>query len=231
MKDGNDYITLENLSVEDEDVINPDWYFQMYGTGKQSFHAEQKDPSNAGSEHVGETPVTLGFRDAANVSEGARGEYAAKGKAAAARKNLPGVSAEDTSAREELAEAKAAVDDPDGTAKAAALALKIAEEKSAAAVREAEKVAGEVAGKTDLPSKRLLATAERLKNNAEDELRAARAVAADPAANAKEKYQAAQETASRAALALAQVTELVKAAEAALLKAREKTDVAVKAAI
>jgi hypothetical protein len=231
MKDADDYITLENLSVENEDVINPEWYFQMYGMDKQSFHAEQKDPANAGSEHVGETPVTVGFRDSAKVSEGARGEYAAKGKAATARKNLPGVTAEAKSAQEELAAAEAAVKDPDGTAKAAALALDIAEKKSVAATLEAAKVARELEGKTDAASKRLLSTAERLKNNAEEELRAAREVSADPAANAQQKYEAAQEAATRTALNLDQVTKVVEAAEAAVREAKKKTDAAVKAAV
>jgi hypothetical protein len=57
MVEDDDYITLENLSVENENVINAKWYFQMYGRGQQSFHTQNKtDP------HVGTLPLTLGFR-------------------------------------------------------------------------------------------------------------------------------------------------------------------------
>ena len=56
MKDGDDYVTLENYSVGDDAVDNKDWLFQMYGKGEQSFHAEMK-----GKEGIGEHPITMGF--------------------------------------------------------------------------------------------------------------------------------------------------------------------------
>lgn len=52
-----DYVTLENLSVENEDTINAKWYFAMYGRGAQSFHT-----TNKSDQHVGTMPLTLGFR-------------------------------------------------------------------------------------------------------------------------------------------------------------------------
>lgn len=57
MKDGSDYVTLENLSVENINLVNRNWYFRMYGVGAQSFHTEAgRDP------HSGDTPITSGFR-------------------------------------------------------------------------------------------------------------------------------------------------------------------------
>lgn len=57
MKEGNDYVTLENLSVEFASVKNELWYFAMYGPLEQSFHSEAaRDP------HVGQSPTTLKFR-------------------------------------------------------------------------------------------------------------------------------------------------------------------------
>jgi hypothetical protein len=230
MTDGDDYITLENLSVENEDVINPDWYFQMYGTGKQSFHAEQKDPANAGSEHVGKTPLTLGFRDAADVSAAARGEYAAKGQLAQEEKKLPGVVREETEARRELAEAKAAVEKPEDTKLAADKALAVAKAKNAEADKKAEAVEAEVAllgEKVDAKAKSLLATARRLKDNAQVELDEAIRVQANPAANAEEKYHAAEEAALDQAVALARAVKLVDEAKAAVIAAANKTKAAI----
>lgn len=57
MRDGPDYVTLENLSVENMNVKNEAWYFAMYGPLQQSFHSEaSKDP------HVGDYPLTLPMR-------------------------------------------------------------------------------------------------------------------------------------------------------------------------
>jgi hypothetical protein len=58
MKDGSDYVTLENLSVENINEINRNWYFKMYGTAEQSFHTEARDSSP----HSGDAPITAGFR-------------------------------------------------------------------------------------------------------------------------------------------------------------------------
>lgn len=57
--DDDDYVTLENLSVENEDVINSKWFFRMYGAKEQSFHK-----ANSSDAHVGQFPITLGFRSA-----------------------------------------------------------------------------------------------------------------------------------------------------------------------
>jgi len=57
MKDESDYVSLENLSVENLNVKNDLWYFAMYGPLDQSFHSEAgKDP------HVGQYPITLPMR-------------------------------------------------------------------------------------------------------------------------------------------------------------------------
>lgn len=56
MKDGGDYVTLENLSVELTSVKNELWYFAMYGPGEQSFHTQASKDS-----HVGNYPLTLLF--------------------------------------------------------------------------------------------------------------------------------------------------------------------------
>ena len=57
MKDGLDYVTLENLSVEFTSVKNDLWYFAMYGPLEQSFHSEA-----ARDTHVGNWPTTVKFR-------------------------------------------------------------------------------------------------------------------------------------------------------------------------
>jgi hypothetical protein len=51
------YMTLENLSVEDSNAVNDDWYFAVYDpkNGK-SFHEV-----NAKDSHVGKSPITLLF--------------------------------------------------------------------------------------------------------------------------------------------------------------------------
>jgi hypothetical protein len=56
MKDGDDYVTLENYSVGDHEKDNREWLFQMYGKGEQSFHAEMK-----GKAGIGAHPISLGF--------------------------------------------------------------------------------------------------------------------------------------------------------------------------
>ena len=56
MVDGKDYVTLENLSVEDTNALNENWYFQMYGAGEQSFHTEALKDS-----HATPAAITLGF--------------------------------------------------------------------------------------------------------------------------------------------------------------------------
>lgn len=58
MVDGGSYVTFENLSLEDPEIKNERWYFRMYtsGTG-DSFHDQNKR-----SEHVGECPLTLGYK-------------------------------------------------------------------------------------------------------------------------------------------------------------------------
>ncbi len=58
MKDGSDYVTLENLSIENINEVNRKWYFKMYGTEDQSFHTEARDSSS----HSGDAPITAGFR-------------------------------------------------------------------------------------------------------------------------------------------------------------------------
>lgn len=47
MVDGADYITLENLSVENLNEMNTNWYYQMYGPAEQSFHTEALKDSHA----------------------------------------------------------------------------------------------------------------------------------------------------------------------------------------
>lgn len=56
MKDGDDYVTLENYSVGNDQVDNQNWILQMYGTGDQSFHAEMK-----GKDGIGNSALSLGF--------------------------------------------------------------------------------------------------------------------------------------------------------------------------
>jgi uncharacterized protein DUF4157 len=57
MKDGSDYVILENYSVGQSKVDNQKWTFGMFGTGKQSFHAEMK--TKQGIE--GGAPLSLSF--------------------------------------------------------------------------------------------------------------------------------------------------------------------------
>ena len=57
MSDANDYVVLQNLSVENMQALNYRWTFQMYGSGNQSFHTEAgRDP------HATLDPVTSVFR-------------------------------------------------------------------------------------------------------------------------------------------------------------------------
>lgn len=58
MKDGDDYISLENYSVGNDRVDNKKWIFQMYGAGRQSFHAEMKGKEGEG---IGKSALSLGF--------------------------------------------------------------------------------------------------------------------------------------------------------------------------
>lgn len=81
MTDGDDYVTLENLSVENEDVINKGWYFAMYGAEQQSFHTEQMT-----SEHVGKSPLSLGFRSNPALSAASQQAAAERAKAVLAGK-------------------------------------------------------------------------------------------------------------------------------------------------
>ncbi|MRG95451.1 hypothetical protein [Polyangium spumosum] len=57
LRDGADYVTLENLSTEFLSDKNAKWYFAMYGAGGQSFHTEASRDS-----HVGAHPLTLRIR-------------------------------------------------------------------------------------------------------------------------------------------------------------------------
>ena len=56
MKDGDDYVTLENYSVENGGVDNQNWIFQMYGIGAQSFHSEIKMKKG-----IGTSSLSLGY--------------------------------------------------------------------------------------------------------------------------------------------------------------------------
>ena len=40
LTDGHDYVTFENLSTEDENDRNREWYFAIYGPGAESFHSK-----------------------------------------------------------------------------------------------------------------------------------------------------------------------------------------------
>lgn len=60
LKDGSDYVTLENYSVGDTEVDNGAWLFQLYGVGQQSFHAEMS--AKPGISRHG--ALTLGFSSA-----------------------------------------------------------------------------------------------------------------------------------------------------------------------
>ncbi len=73
MKDGADYVTLENLSVEDHNVINGSWYFQMYGPADQSFHSENKK-----DQHVGDNPLTLGYKNGDQLKSNLEGVKSGK---------------------------------------------------------------------------------------------------------------------------------------------------------
>jgi hypothetical protein len=56
-KDGS-YMTMENLSVEDTNAVNDDWYFAVYDPKQgKDFHTV-----NAEDDHVGESPITIQFR-------------------------------------------------------------------------------------------------------------------------------------------------------------------------
>ncbi|MDC0745472.1 hypothetical protein [Polyangium mundeleinium] len=57
LRDGPDYVTLENLSTELLSAKNDKWYFAMYGAGGQSFHAQASRDS-----HVGAHPITMRIR-------------------------------------------------------------------------------------------------------------------------------------------------------------------------
>ncbi|MDI1431167.1 hypothetical protein [Polyangium sorediatum] len=57
LRDGTDYVTLENLSTEFLSHKNDKWYFAMYGAGGQSFHAQASRDS-----HVGAHPITMRIR-------------------------------------------------------------------------------------------------------------------------------------------------------------------------
>jgi hypothetical protein len=58
MRDGDHYMTMENLSIEDESLSNDKWYFRMYkDEGQQSFHH-----LNSLDSHVGDHPMTVLFR-------------------------------------------------------------------------------------------------------------------------------------------------------------------------
>jgi hypothetical protein len=55
LTDGSDYLTLQALADQDQNRITITWYYKMYGSGKQSFHSEEKnDP------HTGSRPMSLG---------------------------------------------------------------------------------------------------------------------------------------------------------------------------
>jgi hypothetical protein len=56
MKDGDDYVTLENYSVGNDLTDNQKWLFQVYGTGDQSFHAEM-----LGKPGIGAASLSLGY--------------------------------------------------------------------------------------------------------------------------------------------------------------------------
>ena len=57
-KDGS-YMTMENLSVEDSNAVNDNWYFAVYDPNQEGkdFHAV-----NAEDDHVGDSPITMRFR-------------------------------------------------------------------------------------------------------------------------------------------------------------------------
>lgn len=226
MKDGADYVTLENLSVENEDVLNPSWYFRMYGAGKQSFHTQQSDPSNAGSEHVGKSPLTLGFRNTPKVSEAARGEYAAKEKAAHAQVLVGSATSEHDKAKEELAAAKALHIDPEAAAVAARLALVAAESLVAQAKVKADATTLDLQNlgdAADFAAKKLARDTERMHAKATEDLEYARTVVADPQADANEKYQAACEAAEEASQALDKAVKVAEATAAAVESAKVNT--------
>jgi hypothetical protein len=56
MKDGDDYVTLENYSVGNDLTDNQQWLFQVYGSGNQSFHAEL-----LGKPGIGAASLSLGY--------------------------------------------------------------------------------------------------------------------------------------------------------------------------
>lgn len=58
MVDGPDYITYENLSVENPQTRNTEWFFRMYGPGTQSFHSKMKNDPHATAH--GLTATTVG---------------------------------------------------------------------------------------------------------------------------------------------------------------------------
>ncbi len=58
LKDGGDYVTLENLSVEDPGTLNENWFFQMFGTEQkdQTFHAQYAETGEFGN-----VPLTINY--------------------------------------------------------------------------------------------------------------------------------------------------------------------------
>jgi ribosomal protein S30 len=71
MKGGSDNITLENFSVGDENKINSDWKFEMYGTQKpeQSFHHKQIGSGHHGNIATTISVVTKGSQENRGLSE------------------------------------------------------------------------------------------------------------------------------------------------------------------
>jgi hypothetical protein len=55
MMDGDDYVTLQAVADQMASTLTVNWWFKMYGTGKQSFHSEEKKDT-----HVGTRPLTMG---------------------------------------------------------------------------------------------------------------------------------------------------------------------------
>jgi hypothetical protein len=57
MRDGKDYVILENYSVEDPTQDNQQWSYEMFGVADQSFHAEMSRKKNV----EGGGPLSMSF--------------------------------------------------------------------------------------------------------------------------------------------------------------------------
>jgi hypothetical protein len=64
---GREYASLENLSTENINELNTNWYFQIYGESSQSFHAE-----SLGDPHATAGAITLGVDTTSQAAHPAR---------------------------------------------------------------------------------------------------------------------------------------------------------------